>query len=256
MSLDSVRRLSNKDDLHSCPTNSLWRVSFTWLTKKCITAFGTLSWIFFLTIRKYDLISLSITSQSYCSWADSFHATGTGTSSKLTAWPFGGLAGSIGIGFDFSSASNSSAFEVFSIPLQLPVVGAWPLSPISPPADATFLVSLLSSWINLSRDTAEGGSLASLFLLCSSCSSAHRHQQSWGVLCWYTLAQLTLSYVPFHLSRATFYQGQLFFHFFKIRYLFHLHFQCYPKSPAYPTPHSPIHPLPLLGPGVPLYWGI
>ena len=44
-----------------------------------------------------------------------------------------------------------------------------------------------------------------------------------------------------------------------IRYLFHLHFQCYPKSPppaSPPTPlppHSPTHPLPLLGPGVTLY---
>jgi hypothetical protein len=34
-----------------------------------------------------------------------------------------------------------------------------------------------------------------------------------------------------------------------IRYLPHLHFQCYPKSPPYPptTPFSP---------GIPLYWGI
>jgi hypothetical protein len=41
-----------------------------------------------------------------------------------------------------------------------------------------------------------------------------------------------------------------------IRYFPHLHFQCYPKCPPYPTPHSPTHPLPLFGPGVPLYWGI
>jgi hypothetical protein len=40
---------------------------------------------------------------------------------------------------------------------------------------------------------------------------------------------------------------------FLIRYLFHLHFQCYPKSSP---PHSPTHPLPLLGPSIPLYWGI
>ena len=46
-----------------------------------------------------------------------------------------------------------------------------------------------------------------------------------------------------------------FFPFF-IRYLAHLHFQCYSKSPPYPPPHSPTHPLPLFGPGVPLYWGI
>jgi hypothetical protein len=29
-----------------------------------------------------------------------------------------------------------------------------------------------------------------------------------------------------------------------------------PKVPPYPPPHSPTHPFPLLGPGVPLYWGI
>ena len=44
--------------------------------------------------------------------------------------------------------------------------------------------------------------------------------------------------------------------FFLIRYFPRLHFQCYPKSPPYPPPHSPTHPLPLFGPGVPLYWGI
>ena len=50
----------------------------------------------------------------------------------------------------------------------------------------------------------------------------------------------------------------LFFFFpFFIRYLAHLHFQCYTKSPPYPpTPHSPNRPLPLFGPGVPLFWGI
>jgi hypothetical protein len=41
--------------------------------------------------------------------------------------------------------------------------------------------------------------------------------------------------------------------FFLIRYFLHLHFKCYPKSPPYPPPHSPTHPLPLLGPGVLLY---
>jgi hypothetical protein len=41
----------------------------------------------------------------------------------------------------------------------------------------------------------------------------------------------------------------LFFPPFFIRYLAHLHFQCYTKSP-------PTHPLPLFGPGVPLYCGI
>jgi hypothetical protein len=40
---------------------------------------------------------------------------------------------------------------------------------------------------------------------------------------------------------------------FLIRYFLHLHFQCYPKSPPTLPPHSPTHPLPILGPGVPLY---
>jgi hypothetical protein len=44
--------------------------------------------------------------------------------------------------------------------------------------------------------------------------------------------------------------------FFLIRYFLHLHFQCYPKSPPYPPPNSPTHPLPLFGPGIPLYRGI
>ena len=44
--------------------------------------------------------------------------------------------------------------------------------------------------------------------------------------------------------------------FFLIRYFPRLHFQCYTKSPPYPPPQSPTHPLPLFGPGVPLYWGI
>jgi hypothetical protein len=44
--------------------------------------------------------------------------------------------------------------------------------------------------------------------------------------------------------------------YFFIRYFPRLHFQCYPKSPPYLPPQSPTHPLPLFGPGVPLYWGI
>jgi hypothetical protein len=43
---------------------------------------------------------------------------------------------------------------------------------------------------------------------------------------------------------------------FLIRYFPHLHFQCYPKGPPYAPPQSPTHPLPLFGPGIPLYWGI
>jgi hypothetical protein len=41
-----------------------------------------------------------------------------------------------------------------------------------------------------------------------------------------------------------------------IRYLARLHFQCYLKSPPYPPTPTPLHPLPLFGPGVPLYWDI
>jgi hypothetical protein len=48
----------------------------------------------------------------------------------------------------------------------------------------------------------------------------------------------------------------LFIFSFLIRYFPHLHFQCYPKSPPYQPPQSPTHPLPLFGPGVPLYWGV
>ena len=48
----------------------------------------------------------------------------------------------------------------------------------------------------------------------------------------------------------------LFLNCFLIRYFPHLHFQCYPISPPYLPPHSPTHPLPLVGPGVPLFWGI
>ncbi|TNN66332.1 hypothetical protein EYF80_023468 [Liparis tanakae] len=39
MSSDSVSRLLRRPDLYSWPTSSLWRLSFTWLTRKCITAF-------------------------------------------------------------------------------------------------------------------------------------------------------------------------------------------------------------------------
>ena len=42
-----------------------------------------------------------------------------------------------------------------------------------------------------------------------------------------------------------------------IRYFLYLHFKCYPESSLYPPlPCSPTHLLPLLGPGIPLYWGI
>jgi hypothetical protein len=44
-----------------------------------------------------------------------------------------------------------------------------------------------------------------------------------------------------------------FFNFFFIRYLFHLHLQCYPKRP-HMLPHPlPNPPIPTFGPGIPLY---
>jgi hypothetical protein len=59
------------------------------------------------------------------------------------------------------------------------------------------------------------------------------------------------SYIKVHIQNNFFFFLNVF-----IRYFPHLHFQCYPKSPPYTPLYSPIHPLPLFGPGVPLYWGI
>ena len=50
-------------------------------------------------------------------------------------------------------------------------------------------------------------------------------------------------------------RAYIFLNFF-IRYFLHLHLNCYPKSPPYPHTHTSTHQLPLLGPCVPLYWGI
>jgi hypothetical protein len=58
--------------------------------------------------------------------------------------------------------------------------------------------------------------------------------------------------LPIHLVAAVLMVALIFFFQFFIRYFLHLHFKCYPESPLYPlpTPCSPTHPLPLLGPGV------
>ena len=48
----------------------------------------------------------------------------------------------------------------------------------------------------------------------------------------------------------------MFFFPFFIRYLAHLHFQCYTKSPPYPPTPTPLPThSPPFGPGVPLYRG-
>jgi hypothetical protein len=53
------------------------------------------------------------------------------------------------------------------------------------------------------------------------------------------------------------YNSPLHSFLFFIRYFLYIHLKCYIKVPyTLPTPCSPTHPLPLLGPDVPLYWGI
>jgi hypothetical protein len=78
---------------------------------------------------------------------------------------------------------------------------------------------------------------------------------------YYMMTQLynALAYTQKILQHTTRTHAPLFnIFFFKkifIGYFPHLHFQCYPKSPPYPRPppHSPTHPLPLLGHGFPMY---
>jgi hypothetical protein len=67
--------------------------------------------------------------------------------------------------------------------------------------------------------------------------------------CSEVLASNSSEYISFYWLNPLYIY--FFFYLFFIRYFLHLHFQCYPKSPPYPLPHSPTHPLPLLGPGVP-----
>jgi hypothetical protein len=61
-------------------------------------------------------------------------------------------------------------------------------------------------------------------------------------------------------SPVAFFLPPFLFFFFKknfFGYFLHLHFNAIPKVPyTLPLPCSTIHSLPLLGPGIPLYWGI
>jgi hypothetical protein len=94
-------------------------------------------------------------------------------------------------------------------------------------------------------------------------SKSHTHQWPY----WSLLLILKPCSIPYPLSLLHFFfffeeekmfnmNGRFFFLNFFIRYFLRLHFQCYPKGPPYPPPQSPTHPLPLFGPGIPLYWGI
>ena len=58
-----------------------------------------------------------------------------------------------------------------------------------------------------------------------------------------------------NLSLSLCLSALLFFLPFFIRYLAHLHFQCYPKSPPYPPP-TPLPPTPTFWHWRSLYWGI
>ena len=66
---DSSKMSSFLVILYKEETSSDCKLSLTWLTKKCMIAFGTLSWMLLRMIKKYDLIKRSITSQSLCSRA-------------------------------------------------------------------------------------------------------------------------------------------------------------------------------------------
>jgi hypothetical protein len=63
-----------------------------------------------------------------------------------------------------------------------------------------------------------------------------------------------LTDIPIWLSVFFFFRyiWNIFLIILFFRYFPHLHFQCYPKSPPYP----PTHLSPLIGPDIPLYWGI
>jgi hypothetical protein len=95
----------------------------------------------------------------------------------------------------------------------------------------------------------------------ASTASADLHQTAWSheetQLYCPALTAVTARWLDSPLpdnSSTLLFFFSFFFPFF-IRYLAYLHFQCYTKSPLY-RPNPPIHPLPLFGPGIPLYWGI
>jgi hypothetical protein len=60
---------------------------------------------------------------------------------------------------------------------------------------------------------------------------------------------------PF-FSFLFFFLGGVFFYFLFKYFLLCIFLNYISKSPPYPPPHSPTHPFPLFGPGIPLYWGI
>jgi len=59
MASDSWSNLSISSFLYNWLTSSLCICSCTKLTRKCMMAFGTASWMFFRIIKKYDRISLA-----------------------------------------------------------------------------------------------------------------------------------------------------------------------------------------------------
>jgi hypothetical protein len=59
------------------------------------------------------------------------------------------------------------------------------------------------------------------------------------------------------LVKVTFVPGDFFLYFILLDIFFIYISNAIPKVPyTFSLPCSPTHPLPLLGPGVPLYWGI
>jgi hypothetical protein len=66
--------------------------------------------------------------------------------------------------------------------------------------------------------------------------------------------------IVFFVSCLGSHAGEIFFldifFFYYLLDIFYIYISnAIPKVPHTP-PHSPTHPLPILGPGIPLYWGI